>query len=113
MTKRVRNIRKTGLRAVVDGGIAGSAGPRLIGGEIDPVGPVNVFNEKIAAADAVNRAIETKATYDTAHPPTPFVPPDRTPIGDPIDSGRPVAFDATKFVIDSGPRNRLVRKRWF
>ena len=113
MTKRVRKIRKTGLRAVADGGIAGSAGPRLIGGEIDPVGPLNVFNEKLASADAVNRAIETKTTYDTAHPPTPWVPPDMTPIGDPIDPGSPVAFDATKFVIDRGPRDRVVRKRWF
>lgn len=100
-------------RVVAPGGIAGDAGPRLIGGEIDPVGPVNVFNEKIAAADAVNRAVATKAEYDAAHPPTPFVAPDRTPIGTPVPPGRPIAFDKTKFVIDDGPRTRVVRKRWF
>ena len=43
-----------------DGTIAGNAGQRLIGGSIDPVGPLNVFNEKIASADAINRAIATK-----------------------------------------------------
>ena len=113
MTKRVRRIRKPAPRVVAPGGIAGDAGPRLVGGEIDPVGPVNVFNEKIASAEAVNRAIATKTTYDAAHPPTPFVPPDRTPIGIPISPGGPVAFDATKFVIDDGPGRRVVRKRWF
>jgi hypothetical protein len=111
MTKRVR---KTATRKLsTPGGIAGDAGPRLVGGEIDPVGPLNLFNEKIAAAEAVNRAIETKTEYDAAHPATPFVPPDRTPIGDPIDPGGPVAFDATKFVIDNNIRDRVMRKRWF
>ena len=113
MTRRVRKIRKTGLRVVADGGIAGSAGPRLIGGEIDPVGPVNVFNEKLASADAVNRAVAVQTEYETNHPPTPFVPPDMTPIGEPIDPGGPVAFDATKFVIDYAVKDRVTRKRWF
>jgi hypothetical protein len=98
---------------VPDGSIAGNAGPRIIGGEIDPVGPVNVFNEKLASADAVNRAIDTKTAYDAAHPATPWVPPDRTPIGAPIDPGRPVVFDATKFVIDRAVKGRVTRKRWF
>ena len=111
MTKRARKV--TRKAKIAAGGIAGSAGPNLIGGEIDPVGPVNVFNEKLASADAVNRAVETKATYDTTHPATPFVPPDRTPIGAPIDPGGPVAFDATKFVIDKAIKDRVTRKRWF
>ena len=109
-----RRVRKTAARKLgIPGGIAGDAGPRLIGGEIDPVGPLNLFNEKIAAAEAVNRAVAVKAEYDTNHPPTPFVPPDRTPIGTPISPGGPVAFDATKFVIDHSIRDRVMRKRWF
>lgn len=106
MTKRARKTtRKKAVRGIDPGG--------LIGGEIDPVGPVNVFNEKIAAADAVNRAIETQTAYEAAHPPTPFVPPDRTPIGEPIGPGGPIVPDKTKFVIDRAPGNRVVRKRWF
>ena len=99
----------------VPGDIAGGAGPRLVG-TIDPVGPLNVFNEKIAAAEAVNRAIATKEVYDAAHPLAPataWMPPNRTPIGEPVSAGRRIDFDATKFVIDSGPRDRVLRNRRF
>src|SRR4029077_5919075 len=107
MTKRVRKTtRKAAVRGIDPGG--------LIGAVIDPVGPVNVFNEKIAAADAVNRAIETQTAYEAAHPPgPPPEPPDRTPIGEPIGPGGPIVPDKTKFVIDRAPGNRVVRKRWF
>ena len=95
-----------------DGTIAGNAGQRLIGGSIDPVGPLNVFNEKIASADAINRAIATKVDYDTAHPPPPPPPAlDMTPIGKPISPGRAIPFNAKKFVIDTGPRDRVNRTR--
>ena len=97
-----------------DGDIAGDAGPRLIGASIDPVGPVNVFNEKIAIADAINRAIATKDIYDAAHPPAPPPPPlDMTPIGVPIGPGRPITPDPKKFVLDTSVRDRVTRKNRF
>jgi len=99
---------------VSDGDIAGNAGPRLIGATIDPVGPVNVFNEKIAAADAINRAIATKDAYDAAHPPAaPLAAPDMTPIGVPISTGRPITPDPRKYVLDTAVRDRVVRKNRF
>jgi len=97
-----------------DGDIAGDAGPRLIGASIDPVGPVNVFNEKIAIADAINRAIATKDIYDAAHPPPAPPPPlDMTPIGVPIGPGRPITPDPRKFVLDTSVRDRVTRKNRF
>ena len=97
-----------------DGTVGGDAGQRLIGASIDPVGPVNVFNEKIAIADAINRAIVTKAEYDAAHPPAPPPPaPDMTPIGVPIGPGRPITPDPKKFVLDTSVRDRVTRKNRF
>ena len=96
-----------------DGGIAGDAGQQLIGGTIDPVGPVNVFNEKIAAADAINRAIAVKTEYEAAHPPVLLAAPDMTPIGEPISAGRPITPDPRKYVLDTSVRDRVVRKHRF
>ena len=96
-----------------DGGIAGDAGQQLIGGTIDPVGPVNVFNEKIAAADAINRAIAVKTEYEAAHPPVLLTAPDMTPIGEPISAGRPITPDPRKYVLDTAVRDRVVRKHRF
>ena len=97
-----------------DGTIAGNAGQRLIGGSIDPVGPLNVFNEKIASADAINRAIATKVDYDTAHPPPPPPPAlDMTPIGAPISPGRAITPDPRKYVLDTSVRDRVLRKHRF
>ena len=96
-----------------DGGIAGDAGQQLIGATIDPVGPVNVFNEKIAAADAINRAIAVKTEYEAAHPPVLQVTPDMTPIGEPISAGRPITPDPRKYVLDTAVRDRVVRKNRF
>ena len=97
-----------------DGTIGGDAGPRLIGASIDPVGPVNVFNEKIAIADAINRAIATKDTYDAAHPPAPPPPAlDMTPIGVPISAGRRITPDPKKYVLDTSVRDRVTRKNRF
>ena len=97
-----------------NGDIAGNAGQRLIGATIDPVGPVNVFNEKIAAADAINRAIAIKTEYDAAHPPpAPLAAPDMTPIGAPISAGRPITPDPRKFVLDTSVRDRVLRKHRF
>jgi len=98
---------------VSDGGIAGDAGQQLIGGTIDPVGPVNVFNEKIAAADAINRAIAVKTEYEAAHPPVLLAAPDMTPIGEPISAGRPITPDPRKYVLDTSVRDRVVRKHRF
>jgi len=99
---------------VSDGTIGGDAGQRLIGASIDPVGPVNVFNEKIAIADAINRAIATKDTYDAAHPPAPPPPAlDMTPIGVPISAGRRITPDPKKYVLDTSVRDRVTRKNRF
>ena len=96
-----------------DGTIAGDAGQQLIGATIDPVGPVNVFNEKIAAADAINRAIAVKTEYEAAHPPVLLTAPDMTPIGEPISAGRPITPDPRKYVLDTAVRDRVVRKNRF
>jgi hypothetical protein len=71
-------------------------------GTVEPNGPMNVFNEKLATVVAVNAAVAAKTTYDTAHPPvTPPVvtsPPPGTPIspGSPIDT----PLDGTKYMLD-------------
>lgn len=78
--------------------------PQLrVGGNVEPEGPVNVFNEKLAVADAINRAVETKKEYDTTHPPiTPTEPPPVIPIGDPISPGGPVVLgDLSLYMIDT------------
>jgi hypothetical protein len=71
-----------------------------ISGTVEPAGPVNVFNEKVAVADAVNRAIETKTTYDAAHPPPTPVTPEVVPPGTPISAGGPVTIDESRYMID-------------
>jgi hypothetical protein len=86
--------------------------PQLhVGGTLEPDGPVNVFNEKLAVADAINRATETKTAYDTTHTtPPPEQPPPPDPIGPPISAGGPVILaDQSRYMIDasaSGGRRR-------
>jgi hypothetical protein len=86
------------------------------GSALEPVGPLNVFNEKLAAANAINDAIATKTQYDTDHPaelrPGPLVVVEhRTyPIGKPISPGMPAHRDESKFMIDVPP-NRMLRRR--
>jgi len=67
---------------------------------VEPAGPVNVFNEKVAVADAVNRAIATKTSYDTAHPPPAPITPEVVPPGTPISAGGPVIVDESRYMID-------------
>jgi hypothetical protein len=75
--------------------------PQLrVGGELEPSGPVNVFNEKVATAEAINRAIETKTAYDTTHPPPAPITPETVPDGTPISPGGPVTIDETKYMIE-------------
>jgi len=72
-----------------------------VGGALEPVGPLNVFIEKLGAADAINRAIAVKTEYDATHPPVPppeVIPP--TP-GTPVDPGNPVVIDESKYLIDT------------
>jgi len=79
-----------------------------ITGTLEPAGPVNVFNEKVAVAEAVNRAIETKTAYDTTHPPTtPVILPPPEPTGPLIGTGSPVVADPSKYMIDLA----VVRRR--
>jgi hypothetical protein len=77
--------------------------PQLqVGGALEPAGPVNVFNEKVATAEAINRAIATKTTYDATHPAVPppeVIPP---PPGIPISAGGPIdtPIDGVKYMLD-------------
>lgn len=109
------------------------AGTNLRGSPPDPatyVGPLNVFVELHGTAEAYNRAAQTKSDYDALVPPIipeaqfteprlnvrqPAIPP-RPPLGraeppetdgQPISPGRAVAFDASKYVIDTGIKTRI------
>ena len=69
-------------------------------------GPVNVFSERMAAADAIIRAANTKASYDQLDlaekpllPPMPTAMP-RIPTGPLIDPGSPVDIDESLYMID-------------
>jgi hypothetical protein len=69
-------------------------------GTVEPAGPMNVFNERLATVAAVNAAIAAKTTYDTAHPaPAPVTPP-VVPPGTPISPGSPVTVDQSRYMID-------------
>ena len=77
--------------------------PQLrVGGELEPTGPVNVFNEKVATADAINRAIDTKTAYDITHPAVlpPIDPPPVDPLGPPIGAGSPITFDESRYMLE-------------
>lgn len=88
---------------------------RLIGGTLEPVGPMNVFNEKLAVADAVNRAIDTKTEYDADHPPVAVVKADVpaiVPTGQPAGVGHAVPYEAAKYMMDvAGTSDRTMRRR--
>ena len=79
-------------------------------GTVEPAGPMNVFNEKLAVVEAVNRAINAKTEYDAEHPPVIAAatsPPG--PIGAPIGTGGPILVDQSRYMIDasvSGGRRR-------
>lgn len=77
--------------------------PQLrVGGEIEPSGPVNVFNEVLAVADAINRATEVKKEYEVTHPPVTPTTPEPPPPGTPIDPGSPVVLgDLSLYMIDT------------
>lgn len=73
---------------------AGAAVPEL-------QGPLNVFVERMGAADALNRAYDVKSTYNQigfeqgegeAPPPVPD--------GTPISAGGPITIDETKYMIE-------------
>lgn len=86
--------------------------PQLrVGGELEPTGPVNVFNEKVATAEAINRAIDTKTAYDTTHPPPAPITPETVPDGTPISPGGPVTIDETKYMLDPAFRASKVIPR--
>ena len=72
-----------------------------VGGALEPVGPLNVFIEKLGAADAINRAIAVKTEYDATHTTPPPEPPPRPPDGPPVDPGNPVVIDESKYLIDT------------
>jgi hypothetical protein len=75
-----------------------------VAGTLEPVGPLNVFVEKVAIADAINRAIDVKTLYDETHsapPPAATAVPRPAPIGPPIVAGRPVTIDQSRYMIDS------------
>jgi len=76
-------------------------------GTVEPVGPMNVFNEKLATAAAVNEAIAVKKQYDLDHPPPPPPPSPAAvvvtpivPVGSPISAGQAVLVDESKYMID-------------
>jgi hypothetical protein len=80
---------------------------------LEPLGPVNVFNEKYGYITAVNDAIAAKSTYDTAHPPVvpDPPPPPPAPLGAPISAGRPVQLTKAqqkKYVTDT---TRVMRRQ--
>jgi len=89
---------------------------RLIGGTLEPVGPMNVFNEKLAVADAVNRAINVKTEYDEDHLTPPAVkaavPAVVAPTGTPAGAGKPVPYEAARYMVDVMlPSPSYVRRR--
>ena len=77
-----------------------------IGGALEPAGPVNVFNEKVAVAEAVNRAIITKTKYDETHPATPPAITTITPSGTPISAGSRPQLDESRYMIDVAAAHR-------
>ena len=70
---------------------------------LEPVGPLNVFNEKLHTAEAINQAHITKTTYDqhAAPRPGPIVivdhRPETLPVT-PIGAGRRPVLDASKYM---------------
>lgn len=88
---------------------------RLIGGTLEPVGPMNVFNEKLAVADAVNRAINVKTEYDEDHPPvveTAAAVPAIVPTGQPAGVGHAIPYEASKYMVEiTKPSPEYVRRR--
>jgi len=71
---------------------------------LEPVGPLNVFNEKLHTAEAINQAHLTKTTYDKhAQPkPGPIVivdhRPETLPVI-PIGAGRRPPVNASRYMI--------------
>ena len=67
-------------------------------------GPVNVFSELMAAADAINRAAQIKASYNqlelSEKPPGSPMHAALLPSGPPIGPGGPVDADESQYMID-------------
>lgn len=84
--------------------------------ELLPIGPLNVFNEKLAHADAINHAHVVKRTYDQEHPqpqvkePTPL--PAVVATGQQAGVGHAVPYEAAKYMMDvAGTSARTMRRR--
>lgn len=83
-----------------------------VGSTPEPQGPLNVFNEALASADAINRANATKDQYDQTHPGMTAVVPLPAPaafVGVPIGTGSPITVDESKYMIDIPVQGRRRR----
>ena len=88
----------------------------LVGTLIDPEvfdGPLNVLIGLYGTATAANTVEETKRIYDENNPPVPPAAPPAPvvePLGEPISPGKRIVPDASKYIIDTSSRDRVLRR---